>query len=549
MESSNSKGGIGTLQLLPPEIRNSIFTNLNNPSLKSLRLTCSNLGRTVPLNIDRVFISANSLNIQVFRIVADNEKYRHKVTEIIWDDARLSEGPKEPEEPEMMEVDQVIPEGLEVPEDIDEVPEPLDPNEVVASNGCPRWFTQRSADNGVGINNFDPPDDSMGFAQSWDYYKALLEDQREILESNQDIQAFQYGLQRFPNLKRVTITPSTHGRIGQPMFETPMIRAFPPGFTYPLPRPWPYHGLDVFLLTDIPWASATPGHEEEISYWRGFRVVTRALVEYEKFHRVTELIIGGREIMTGVNCHVFDQRCKEYNDLARLLTRPGFSRLDLDLQTFEIERDGIGWKSYRTGLLREALAQAKDLRHLSLRTTTDTKDPFWWIAQLPTTGTIPDRTIPLRMVLPLEDWPNLQHFGISNMLVTTRDLISVLTDLPRSLRSVELSNLAFDGDCWRGLLNEMLAKLDWRTRPVGERPTVHIPIATLYRTFDFGLYVDLDNAVSSFLYEDGENPFPDPTGLHNSEAHLIPRGIVGTERDFFDPDFSAPYEFTDKSEL
>lgn len=43
--------------------------------------------------IQRVFLSANPLNIEVFRGITGHNKFHHRVTEIIWDEARLVRGP------------------------------------------------------------------------------------------------------------------------------------------------------------------------------------------------------------------------------------------------------------------------------------------------------------------------------------------------------------------------------------------------------------------------------------------------------------------------
>lgn len=47
-----------------------------------------------------------------------------------------------------------------------------------------------------------------------------------------------WRLRRFLAVRTITITPAAHGRLFYPLFETPMIRAFPPGFIYPLQRGW-----------------------------------------------------------------------------------------------------------------------------------------------------------------------------------------------------------------------------------------------------------------------------------------------------------------------
>lgn len=46
-------------------------------------------------------------------------------------------------------------------------------------------------------------------------------------------------LQRFPSLKRITITPTTHRWLFCPLYETPTIRILPYSFNYPIPHSWP----------------------------------------------------------------------------------------------------------------------------------------------------------------------------------------------------------------------------------------------------------------------------------------------------------------------
>ncbi|CAF3491773.1 unnamed protein product [Fusarium graminearum] len=592
MASSNSSPGMGSFQLLSPKVRSMIFSYLDRGDMTSLRATCSTLERVVPCNIHRVFISVNSLNIQVFRAIADSELHRHKITEIVWDDARLPEVPEYEEttsseddddgdEEEKDDTDNNVYDDWDA-DDYDDYNDcdDDDDNESLCSS-MPEWFTTRCLDGGPGNRHKVHYSNSI-INKSWNYYEALLRDQRKIMQSNADIEAFKYGLQRFTHLRRVTITPSTHGRQNQPLFRTPMIRSFPFDFVYPSPRPWPYTGFDIEYV-DAPWVPndghsveyayedcdcrflsltalhikyrdklcschvgklSASVHDEYISNWRGFSLVTRALVECEQDHHVIELIIGGREIWTGVNCHVFDQKCQEYDDLVSLLKQPGFHRLDLDLNTFMIQRDGVGWKSYRSGLLREALAQAKNLRYISLRTTTDTSDGKCWYIDPKDEF---KKIFPLEIIFPFDQWPKLQHFGISNMLVTSSNLVSLLAVLP-PLRSVELSNLGFAQGSWWELLHEMRTKLDWRMRPVEERPQVHMTVADLYfDDLEIGFYVDIDDTVASFMYGSGKNPFRKQPAqwlaAHGECIDNIPRGTVGTKRDFLDPHFSAPYEF------
>ncbi|CAJ0548529.1 Ff.00g021420.m01.CDS01 [Fusarium sp. VM40] len=431
------------LPQLPNELLEAVFALLDSNDVKNLRATCSAMAEVIPLSFDRVFISANSLNLKVFRAIADDETIRHQVTEIVWDDARLSTGPELEEE------------RMEYEED------GVDPDDAVTDNGCPLWFEKGRSDYG-NPGTFILPDYLMGIKESWAYYEPLLEDQRQVLASDADIEAFKYGLQRFPSLKRVTITPSAHGRIRNPLYKTPMIRAFPRGFDYPVPTGWPSYATELPGPVDVLPAK-----------WRGYRVVIRALAEHDD-HDITELYIGGNEVESGLNCRIFDQRCVEYDDLVTMLARPGFRYLNLDLFTGLLERED--WESYKSGLLHDALAQAKDLEHICFRSTMEitggSSEQLDW-------EKIENYVFPLRTIFPVDQWPRLRHFGISHMLVQLDDLMELLSALPRTLRSVELSNLAWGSltHRTRELLLSMHDVLDWRSRPVEERPKVHMIVS------------------------------------------------------------------------
>ncbi|KAJ4017898.1 hypothetical protein NW752_001807 [Fusarium irregulare] len=529
---------------LPAELYQKIVSYLKKDSVKHLRVTCWTLNKITPFIIDRVFISANSLNIQVFRAIADSKTFRHNVTEIIWDDARLSNGPEDAVEEDRFWTIR-------------------NASTVVTDNGCPVWFKARRQDTDAPeFRGWRDPSsyNNLSVEASWDYYKSLLEDQRQILLSGADIEAFKHGLRRFPNLKRVTVTPSTHGKLGQPMYQTPMIRAFPPRFDYPLPKQWP-NGAEEEARDALPWIQKKSGGlvfetfygqvyqttqreyrarvyectpEEYRARWRGFRVVLRTLVENSHEHNVTELTFGGAEIVTGMNCRLFDQPCREYADLVTVLKRPGFRRLALDLFTGMNEYHN--WKSFRSGLMHKALSKAKDLRHITLHSTTYTINGETF--NTPGVDGLPNYwPVPLQSVFPINCWPKLEHFGISNIQVTPEDLLSFLAALPYSCRSVELSNLAWanedggwakeDGG-YHFLLNEMLTRLDWCSRPVGERPRLKILVTLVSEIIEDGLYVDMGNLANAFLYDDGENPFLGP-GFFSG-------GGVG--KSFFDPEVS-----------
>ncbi len=85
------------LVLLPAEILALVVSHLPNSDVKSLRLTCKRLHANTKLRLDRVFLSANPRDVEVFRAVADDDTFCHSIVEIIWDDAVIQDTAREDE--------------------------------------------------------------------------------------------------------------------------------------------------------------------------------------------------------------------------------------------------------------------------------------------------------------------------------------------------------------------------------------------------------------------------------------------------------------------
>ena len=160
--------------------------------------------------------------------------------------------------------------------------EPDDPTK----HGCPLWFKRARDESRSEFNQRTREDaavshsaeryaqftSSFSLAESWAYYQGLMEDQSRVLFDNSDIEAFEYGLDKFPSLQRVTITPAAHGVLFLPLYQTPMIRAFPDGFIYPIPRGWPL--LDPYSLYPhgiacLPWTGGS-GRDLAVEYGPDF---------------------------------------------------------------------------------------------------------------------------------------------------------------------------------------------------------------------------------------------------------------------------------------
>ncbi|XHG02546.1 hypothetical protein AWENTII_005893 [Aspergillus wentii] len=456
--------------------------------------------------------------IQVFRAIADHKIFHRKVTEIIWDDARFIKTPDL--------------EGIH--------PSELDPVLGMDSNeGCPYWFVKECKKNITNLKyrkgqDVERPDhiaraDQVAAQPSlrvcWQYYQNLLQQQEDVLVFKSDVDAFIYGLKRFPALKRVTITPAAHGWLFAPLYATPMIRAFPYGFNYPIPRGWPTSEDAQTPPYAYSWQDM---NEEMKDQWRGFRIVTRVLAEQE--HNITELICNVNQLPTGLNCTMFDYPCEEYDKLASLLKRPGFSHLDLPM--IVRGKETVPWPLLRNGcLLRQALSEVKDIEYLRLWTSAE-PDAIDYAILMNGIGSL-HRFIPLQTFLPVGKWSKLRHFGLSRFPVIQSDLVSVLTALPETTRTIELGFLYFIhyGGSYYGLLTEIRDKFRWHERDVAARPKLIIGVPT--NTPHVGVGTWIENEVHNFLYKFGPNPFFD----HCSD--YIECG-VGVERDSFEPKHERP---------
>ncbi|KAF7547408.1 hypothetical protein G7Z17_g7733 [Cylindrodendrum hubeiense] len=520
--------------LLPPELLDTVVSQLPNSDIKSLRLTSSFFHSRVRLRLDRVFISANPRNIEVLRAVADHEVLRKGVTEVIWDDASLMKT-LEPSHPDLYVDYSDLDPGSEWDSSGSEPDSDSNSDQGSAKKFCPGWFKfarQGNIElNYHGCPDVDHPvhvlrqkqvDNSMRLHDSWSHYQTLLKQQDAVLTSNADSDALVYALLRFPSLRRITITPAAHGFIFMPLYETPMIRDFPYGFNYPIPRGWPaVNGIDDGAHPEAnSWHEGQFATEHEKNRWRGFRIITQVLAREE--HRISEVVIDVHGLSTGLNCRIFDKPSEEYDNFVTILKRPGFRRLDLSLLVGAQQH--YNWVSYRSGYLRQALGSAEELEHISLHSDVD--------ENVATDSALSDNDIfvPLRTIFPIDKWPRLQHFGLSRFMVNQDDLISILSALPPTLRSVELSFLKFeDGGDYNGLICGMRNTLNWRQRAINERPKLSMGIDH-YESLP-GRAAWVEKNVEAFVYGDGINPFE---GNEISSPWSLSQGKWFT-RDEFDP--------------
>lgn len=171
---------------LPAELIVPILSHLPNRDIKNLRLTCRFMHAIAKLRLNRVFLSANPRDVEVFCAVADNDTFRMGVVEIIWDDAVIRE------------------------------PEPEEFEDAEEADGCPSWFSQECEENNANLKAryqddiLDRPDRTIAtqlpLQESWAYFQ-----QQNVISMGADAAALRSGLARFPSLHTITITPAAHG--------------------------------------------------------------------------------------------------------------------------------------------------------------------------------------------------------------------------------------------------------------------------------------------------------------------------------------------------
>ncbi|KAK7960322.1 hypothetical protein PG988_011536 [Apiospora saccharicola] len=535
------------LTSLPAELHNLVLSNMRNRERKRLRLTCSRLRDRTPLHITRVFLSANERNVDVFRAIANHDLYRAQVTELIWDDVTLpahGDGPRDVE-------------------DDDDYDPQYDPDDFFERYGLadpeasPIWFVRGCESNLYAIGGrqqdyIDHPqhyntslpqhrdrdiqaEEQLPFPVSVAYYQGLLIQQNRVLATQADVDALAYGLTRFPALRRITITAAAHGLLYEPLYQTPMIRAFPWGFNYPIPRGWPMGSPMCSTPAKVP-----PWDEAHKRRWRGVSAVLHALAAASD-HGVSELVVDALVLPTGLNWRLLDDpACEEYRNLAALVRKPGFRHLDLTLLV-AWEQWGADRPPFRSGHLRRLLEGAEGLEHVRIATDlTPNQEHFGSSSGDPA---LPDEDDELRLrdLCPVERWPRLRHLGLNGFHLFQSDLVAFLAAIPPShpLRSVDLGNLRFLGDgSYRSLLCDMRERLDWRDRPALERPRVAIAVGDR-EGLDTGIerLVCVEEEVESFLYGDGPNPF----GCEPEKRPNYIRCGFGVERDPLDPTFEKPW--------
>ncbi|KAI1163969.1 hypothetical protein F5B18DRAFT_288924 [Nemania serpens] len=348
----------------------------------------------------------------------------------------------------------------------------------------------------------------MSLGEYWAYYQSLLRQQQEVLESRAHVRALESGLGRFPALRKISVTAATHGRIFTPVYETPMIRAFPQGFNYAIPG-WPVY------LTKQP---ECPEWDENDKKCEGFRVMMHLLARNFDSGRVIELEVNLFGFLAGLNSRLFEEPCPTLANFEWVLGRANFESLHLDLMVDNLDyEDSV----FCRGLPKRALANAaggQGLKRLALGTNYEEHHVTWHGL--------------LETIYDLSSLQRVEHFRHSRFPTIETDLLALLATLPLSIRTVELSFLSFFEGNHRSLLCRIRDTLGWQDR--NPRPRLSLGFGEPFDRPGHATWIE--QKVYAFLYEDGLNPFgEDPEGEPNTVIYNF--GIV---KDAIYPEYQRP---------
>jgi hypothetical protein len=393
----------------PDEILHLIISFLPNRDVKNVRLTNRRMAANSKLRIERVFISPNYRNIEVFLAVARHSYFRNQVKEIIWDDARFL--------------------GLEEDEDVE-------------------WTEEQLAK-----LKMDPH-------ESFAIYRQLFEDQEDIIRDGSDIEAFREGLSAFSSLKSITVTCEEHAH-EKPMYPlrypSPMIRSFPPNFEYPIRWRWGHGAYDdrIYTYDDRMYTS----WGELRCDWRGFCVVLDELANHDR--RISELIIDVNHQQTGIPYEFFHTESEDLTNFETICGR-GLKRLDL---AFHVSRNasGLGLAALSTGYLRRTLSRATSLEYFSIHSSVPA-----YIVKRCALRNGPQGRADILKLIPTEHWPNLRHLTLSSFLLKSAEFLDFLRRVSSTVKSLEFIDLALTEKIWAEFLPKLKDDLQWR----GHHPEV-----------------------------------------------------------------------------
>jgi hypothetical protein len=490
-----------TILDLPAELLELVCAHISKLDIKRLRLASKQLASSIYLRIDRVYASPNRANIDYLYHILSHPRYKHRVREIVWDDACLEEYPTLSSFREAIlfderETTRLIESRLEEAIWIygDDNPEyhALEHDDLFESDGrlteaakeiLLRYDDQFSRE--VLARNAT----MMGIEDSYTLYQDLYREEQAIMEQQSDVDAFQQALMGFPRLKRITFTTEVWRPCTlSPRYNTPFHRSLPVGFRKPNIRhvsrayATPTQSLDRPLKT--------PNQSRRLPVGsRGYSIVVSAILNMP-VAGIEEFIVEAEIEGMVPNQDEFEFTTKNLEDTKSMFRRTPLRYLEFPVISEMDTRSAS--TSQDLNNTRSLLAELQHLQHLDLNLNYNKTAPLFSHAQ---------RLIPVPDNLRRQ----LKTLTLRNIVPEKDDIFGLITTLSK-LQHVTLHCLYQEAeDPYWSLLFQRL-KAYYGTTDCPSKPSFTITQPLVFDATHFQL---VDQEVDDYLFGDGENPFLD----------------------------------------
>jgi hypothetical protein len=404
---------VAHLLKLPEELLVLVGSLISNKEIKQLRLASRECRDHFILRIERVYISPNATNLEVFSAILEHPQYRPQIKQIIWDDALLEEFVPQEERFNYEEAFRPHTSG-DFECFLDDYLEQCFPEGPKQFAAAKKWFMtgQRLEEDTAG---------SLTIQENLDIYRRLYEDQTRIIQEKADVLAFRRGLAEFPVLQRITLTSEAHRpAVHRPCHITPMIQSLPINFMYPCPWPW----------------NARGGGGD--GSWHGMSVVLDELVRSKR--TLPEFVVENKYEAAGIAQRFFDGISQDSRNFDQLVTSGALRRLDLALDVERGENnmsDALNFVPFAR--LRNVLSKAVSMEHFSLSASTGPRHTDNMIEF--------DGACEILKAIPIRHWSSLRHLGLSSVPVRLEHFLKFLSRLPPTIQSLVFVDVQFR-DFW-----------------------------------------------------------------------------------------------------
>ena len=511
-----------TILDLPAEILEIVCEYISKLDIKRLRLANKRLADSVYLRIDRVYISPNRANLDYLHIILAHPRYKGRVHEIVFDGTRLEEYPTLEsfrkailldERDTRRAIDSRLDEALDIYGDDSPECQLLDEEGMYKDED--RYLTDNVKKILLRYEDDFTRDvlarnaTMMSTENSYAVYRALYDEEQEIVRQQLDADALHQALAGFPKLKRITLTSEAWWPWNvRPRYFTPFHRSLPPGFRKPIVYPDHHNRPATQGVPNVHRSS-----EPDQSKCRAYAIILSALLSMP-VPSIEEFIVDSENSQTGMPLHVFDPTSAFFKDTRFTLQRTPLKRLRLSfVYCFCPKKTNLEDIPNGNMAVHVLLSELNNLEHLDLNMrdrSISHSDPLL----------IPDLTL-----------AQLKTLTLRHCEMRADDLYDLLIML-KNVQHVTLFHMTHEGGeavHWGQLFQRL--KEYYANTMQGTNP--HYTIVEPYE-FDeaedlFGTTESfshlIDDDVDAFLYEDAEYPFLDSAAEVQHEGNFMKRHV------------------------